>query len=904
MKKLQILTSTAVIGLASAGVPALAQEANSELATATSVNEPAIVEKPTTQTVEKTSDVKPALDAQKKVVKQTKEQLTDAQDKANEANKQVSNAQSDVAKATEDVKHAEEVASKATPENIEANKADQKANLADQDANAKETSTADANIATQTEAINKAQTQLSNTEQELKDANADVSAKEAQVQSAKNAISGTGLAQAEDKLDEAKAETKDAEKNVALAETALTDAKKADKKRQEAIDNAQKDVKVKSDIVETKKVILTNAQDEVKNTDIVLAQATDAVKKIEQTPNALVGENKTSIFSLNLFPEENTGIDLTYIPKTYVPSSHDEAVFESNVKRSKNLMIEAQIYFGNSRINIEEMYSKPYTFTDTKKWVDVRNMSFEDLKDINELAIRTLNDLREQKAAYDNSKFTPSQLSKGVIENAYNVAKAYMAKGFIDGHDSSILNKYNILSENIFGTGTSLDETTSSELTNFEKRKNRYYRTMAELKSAVIREIVNSTSNDAHAGWGHARHNTTQYPYTAIAFTITDKNALMMHTLSSAGIGVDTSDSADYMVTNRQYLDYLKSLTSKTDITKLKAEKATAQTASEKANDALKQASADYASALELKTSAEKTLADATATPIQTQVAENNLRLAKLALDSAQKRQAEAQKAVDNFSADLASKKQALDDAKSALESAKRVQDIKVQNYSDAKVELSTQEKKLEELQAQKSKLVEEKDRLVEEAKALAEELKGYVEAPINLAKAKTTLTEKQDALKNAEAKAKSAKNLVDAIATTLEAEQVKLNKIQDKFDKLQDLDEKAKDNVIATLPDGTIVAIPNGSPTAEELPEFDINSLNKGPNVNKILAIDDKGNVTVNGQAYTSQQQVSSKPIYSRVERAKTLPETGEQESLFGLVGAVILSGIYLLGEIRKRKG
>ena len=904
MKKLQILTSTAFIGLASAGVPALAQEANSELATATSVNEPAIVEKPTTKTVEKSSDVKPALDAQKKVVEQTKEQLNDAQDKANDANKQVSSAQSDVTEATEAVKHAEQVASKATPENIEANKADQKANLADQDANAKETSTADANIATQTEAINKAQTQLSNTEQELKDANADVSAKEAQVQSAKNAISGTGLAQAEDKLDEAKAETKDAEKNVALAETALTDAKKADKKRQEAIDNAQKDVKVKSDIVETKKVILTNAQDEVKNTDIVLAQATDAVKKIEQTPNALVGENKTSIFSLNLFPEENTGIDLTYIPKTYVPSSHDEAVFESNVKRSKNLMIEAQIYFGNSRINIEEMYSKPYTFTDTKKWVDVRNMSFEDLKDINELAIRTLNDLREQKAAYDNSKFTPSQLSKGVIENAYNVAKAYMAKGFIDGHDSSILNKYNILSENIFGTGTSLDETTSSELTNFEKRKNRYYRTMAELKSAVIREIVNSTSNDAHAGWGHARHNTTQYPYTAIAFTITDKNALMMHTLSSAGIGVDTSDSADYMVTNRQYLDYLKSLTSKTDITKLKAEKAKAQTASEKAKDALKQASTDYANALDLKTSAEKTLADATATPIQTTVAENNLRLAKLALDSAQKRQAEAQKAVDNFSADLASKKQALDDAKSALESAKPVQEQKVQALSNSKTELTKQESKLEALKVQKAKLIEEKDSLVKEAKALEEKLKAYVEAPINLAKAQTTLAEKQDALKNAEAKAKSAKNLVDAIATTLEAEQVKLNKIQDKFDKLQDLDEKAKDNVIATLPDGTIVAIPNGSPTAEELPKFDINSLNKGLDDNKILAIDDKGNVTVNGQANTSQQQVSSKPIYSRVERAKTLPETGEQESLFGLVGAVILSGIYLLGEIRKRKG
>lgn len=901
MKKLQILTTTAVIGLASAAIPALAQEANTDVDTTTSVNEPALVEKPT---IVKSSDVKPALDAQKQVVDQTKEQLTEAQTKADKANKQVSDAQTDVAKATEDVKHAEEVASKATPANIEANKADQKANLADQEANEKETATTDAKIATQTEAVNSSKTEVSNAEQALKDANADVSAKETQVQSAKDAISGTGLAQAEDKLDEAKAETKGAEKNVALANDALTNAKKADEKRQEAITNAQNDVKVKSDSVETKKVILTNAQDAVKNTDIVLAKATDAVKKTEQTSNALVGENKTSIFSLNLFPEENTGIDLTFIPKTYVPSSHDKTVFESNVKRSKNLMIEAQKYFGNNRINIEEMYSKPYTFTDTKKWVDVRNMSFEDLKDINELAIRTLNDLREQKAAYDNSKFTPSQLSKGVIENAYNVAKAYMAKGFIDGHDNSILNKYNILSENIFGTGTSLDEMTSSDLTNFEKRKDRYHRTMAELKSAVIREIVNSTSNDAHAGWGHARHNTTQYPYTAIAFTITDKNALMMHTLSSAGIGVDTSDSADYMVTNRQYLDYLKSLTPKTDIIKLKAEKAKAQTASEKANDALKQASTDYANALELKTSAEKTLADATATPIQTTVAENNLRLAKLALESAQKRQAEAQKAVDNFSADLASKKQALDNAKSALESAKRVQEQKVQALADEKTELKTQESKLEALKAQKAKLVEEKDRLVEKAKALAEELKGYVEAPIKLAKAQTTLAEKQDALKNAEAKAKSAKNLVEAITTTLKTEQTKLDEIQSKFDKLQDLEEKAKDNVIATLPDGTIVAIPNGAPIADELPEFDINSLNRALDDNKAVTIDDKGNVTVNGQAYTSQQQVSSKPVYSRVERAKTLPETGEQGNFFGLIGALILSGFCLLGETRKRKG
>ena len=197
--------------------------------------------------------------------------------------------------------------------------------------------------------------------------------------------------------------------------------------------------------------------------------------------------------------------------------------------------------------------------------------------------------------------------------------------------------------------------------------------------------------------------------------------------------------------------------------------------------------------------------------------------------------------------------------------------------------------------------MVEEKDRLVEEAKALAEELKAYVEAPINLAKAQTTLAEKQDALKNAEAKAKSAKNLVEAITTTLKAEQTKLDEIQSKFDKLQDLEEKAKDNVIATLPDGTIVAIPNGAPTAEELPEFDINSLNKGLDDNKVVTIDDKGNVTVNGHAYVGQQQASSKPIYSRVERAKSLPNTGESSSVAMLVLGAILGAFGLVTVRRK---
>ena len=831
MKKLQILTTTAVIGLASAAIPALAQEANTDVDTTTSVNEPALVEKPT---IEKSSDVKPILDAQKKVVKQTKEQLTEAQAKADEANKQVSDAQTDVANATEAVKHAEEVASKATPANIETNKAAQKANLSDQEANTKETATADSNIETQTEAVNSSKTEVSNAEQALKDANADVSAKETQVQSAKDAISGTGLAQAEDKLEQAKAETKGAEKNVALAETALTDAKKADKNRQEAIDNAQNDVDAKTTSVNKTKDNLASATQKANDTSSTLTKAKD---KLNTATKALDSVDIVKIPDLTQFKDD-------------IASGDNDFMTDSGAKAIEN----TKVSIGKNSEN------QP---------VDIDNLTQAQKEEISHLYVEGLKQIREQLK--DNSKYLVASkentgVTKEAISFASEKAKAYKERGkspLTHGHITGGV-------ENLARLG---------------RKKN--FQNMHDLKEAVANALLGTSFADAHAEWGHLKANLDGASKVGLDVANINGDYWLVIVFSGAGKPLTNPTNAEDI--QKAYED-------------AKAEKAKAQTASEKANDALKQASTDYANALELKTSAEKTLADATATPIQTAVAENNLRLAKLALESAQKRQAEAQKAVDNFSADLASKKHALDNAKSALESAKHVQEQKVQALADAKTELKTQESKLEALKAQKAKLVEEKDRLVEEAKALAEKLKAYVEAPINLAKAQTTLAEKQDALKNAEAKAKSAKNLVEAITTTLKTEQTKLDEIQSKFDKLQDLEEKAKDNVIATLPDGTIVAIPNGAPIADELPEFDINSLNRALDDNKAVTIDDKGNVTVNGQAYTSQQQVSSKPIYSRVERAKTLPETGEQSNI-ALIALGAILGVFGIATLRKKR-
>ncbi|KXT83424.1 hypothetical protein SORDD14_00496 [Streptococcus oralis] len=837
MKKLKTITTSTAIALASVGGTAFAQEATTTTAVdTTAVNEPALVSKPVADAkpeVKKSSDVKPALDAQKKVVEQTKEQLTDAQAKADEANKEVSNAQSNVAEATKDVKHAEEVASKATPENIEANKADQKANLADQEANATETATTDAKIATQTEAVNKAQTEVSNSEQALKDANADVSAKEAQVQSAKDAISGTGLAQAEDKLDEAKAETKGAEKNVGLAENAVTDAKKADQKRQEAIDNAQSDVDAKTTLVNETKDNLTSATQKANDATATLSQAED---KLSKATKALDSVDIVKVPDLTQFKQDKASGD-----SDFMTDSGATAIENTEVSIGKNAKDEP---------------------------VDIDNLTQAQKEEISHLYVHALNQIRRKLGVTNDTSVT-----KEMIDVASNRAKAYKERAqspLTHGH-ISLLAGQNLVArtENLAGIAP------KSEI-----------KTMYDLKKAVIDALMRTSFADAASNWWHLENNLSSP--SNVGLDIANINGQYWLVMVTADKGKSITNPTNAEAIQKAYEE-------------AKNEKDSAQTASEKANDALKQASADYANALELKTSAEKTLADATVTPIQTQVAENNLRLAKLALESAQKRQAEAQKAVGNFSADLASKKQALDDAKATLKASKLVQEQKVQALADAKTELTTQESKLEALKAQKAKLVEEKDRLVEEAKALAEELKAYVEAPINLAKAKTTLAEKQAVLEDAQSKLKEANKLVQSITTTLYFEQIKLDKLQDKFDKLKDLEEKATDNVIATLPDGTIIAVPKTAPTADKLPEIDINSLNRGLDDNKAVTINDKGNLTVNGHTYVGQQQASSKPTYSRVERAKTLPNTGESSSVAMLVLGAIL-GTFGLVTVRRK--
>ena len=223
----------------------------------------------------------------------------------------------------------------------------------------------------------------------------------------------------------------------------------------------------------------------------------------------------------------------------------------------------------------------------------------------------------------------------------------------------------------------------------------------------------------------------------------------------------------------------------------------------------------------------------------------------------------------------------------------------KAEALDTAKAELTKQEATLASLNAEKEALLAEKDRLVEEAKALATELKDYLESGTKLEEAKAELSDKEAALKEAIAIAEAATNALNVVNAKLNDAKAKLTELQAEYNKLKDLEDKAKDNVIATLPDGTVIAVPKDAPTAAEKPVIDVDAVKQALDKGQDITVVDGKVVVTNPQAgiTVTQTATGEKVTYSRVERAKTLPNTGEQTSLaLALLGLTNLLGVAVL--------
>ncbi|HEM4768228.1 TPA: SEC10/PgrA surface exclusion domain-containing protein, partial [Streptococcus suis] len=821
---------------------------SSWLETQASTVETPVAETTAVETPKTSADVKPALDAQQAVVDATAQDATNAQADAAATNQAVATAQADVDTATQAVKDAEANTANATPENIAANQADQTANLADQATNATETDEVNAEIVDQTGKVADAQTAVDTAQAEKDAADANVTAKETDVKAAQDALSGTGLAEAQATLDQATKDVATATTALDTATKAANAAKKTDADRQSAIDAATTDVAVKTDAVTTASAKLTAAQDAVKQTTDALTKATDAVKSAQ---DALALANVDTV----TFTGTKQDID-----------NFKESLNMWNQNKTDQLWKNTLIGDG---VKMAQGFNTTISPADKNEIVNFNALTDEQIQELALYNLQVVNAVREQldlpklELNTGSMKAAQDQMNKYVARNKNILTSGHLPGDYFGENGGPIaLAKY----------GTSM--------------------TMYDVKQAIYEFVMVQAFMDAPSNWGHSKNLQTGASDFGASFGII---AGELYSINVFGVytGAEITNPND-------------TTTLQAALTKAQADQAQAQTASDAAKAELTKASSDYATALEAKTAAEKALADATATPLQTQVAENNLRLATIALQNAEARKADAQKAVDNLSANLADKKAALDTAKADLAQVQATATAKAEVLETAKANLATQQATLDSLNKDKAALLAEKDRLVEEAKALAEELDGYMNAPVRLANAQATLTEKQAALTEAQAKAETAQNKLETVTAKLAAEESKLAELQAEYDKLKDLEDKAKDNVIATLPDGTIVAIPKDAPTAVEKPAIDVDAVKDAITKGQDVTVVDGEVVVTNPQAGVTVTQTATgeKVTYSRVDRAKTLPNTGEQTSLLALAGVAVLSSLGLASARRRKQG
>lgn len=947
-KTIKTITTSTAIALASVGAPVFAQEAQATSVPAdTAVNEPALVTKSQVKPLEKSevpapSTVEPALNAQKAVVKDAEAKIDTAKAGVQEKEATVASIETEYDNADKAVNNAEAIASQVTPEKVAQVKDAQAKNLDAQTKNQDATEATNAQIKSETTVLAEKQSDVATAKENLDQANHNVQTAEQTVANAESALDGTGLANAEKDLENAKTAVKGAEATVAEAEDAFKTAKKADEAREDAIKSAETDVNTKNDAVKLAKEKLATANQHAESVD---AKLEDAQTELTKAQDALKNVDVVDI--------QNPTIPLSDEERQAIGASSNNITFKEAYELwQKNDNATTREILNASAVKMTEASTIKISEADKNRSIDLNNLTDDQLVEISQFYAKLVTQLKHN---FGQNSSKNVQITQKILEHSKSVAKKYEERALdpnVAGHIPGGL-------ENL------MPMSNGNQVTN-----------MYALKHSVMRSFELSSFEDEPSKWEHLRNNLSNENSKTVALTVANINGKywMITTFGSL-----------YNFDNDTVIE------DKTDIEALKKAVATAEsnleqakTASENAKNALTTASTDYASALSLKTEAEKVLADAMATPLQAQVAENNLRLANIALENAKKREATASEAVANFSASLAEKKTALEKAQDALKSAKVKQTIASQALENASAKLEDQETKLDNLNKQVTKLLAEKDALVKEAKELAETLQAYLDAPVALANAKQARTAVSVKLELAKADLEMAQSKLENLLTAQKAEEAKLAELEATYAKLVDLAEKAQENVVATLPDGTVIAVPKVAPTVETLPELNLDALVKedakdsivkqlpdgtivavpkdAPVAEKLPAVnvdelkkaldagkevtvdaqgnvvvretkpatyekpvnvdrpqanndksnkdyasdknvitDNKGNVIVKGQTYTSQQQVSSKPTYSRVERAKTLPNTGEASSVAMLVLGAIL-GTFGLVTVRRK--
>ena len=358
--------------------------------------------------------------------------------------------------------------------------------------------------------------------------------------------------------------------------------------------------------------------------------------------------------------------------------------------------------------------------------------------------------------------------------------------------------------------------------------------------------------------------------------------------------------------------DYDKAVKSNQDA---KAKVATAETAYNTAREALASAQKrldDLVGGTVDIPGLEKALAEAQ-TKLESdqaslQTAKETLALAKAsaadkskALEVAKTKLAEAKKANVTAEGVLAKEKETLEILSKAVSVAQTALTDARAKQGVAKTDLDSASAKAEDLAtklANKATVLADLNSKLSDAKAKSSVLRAELE----------TAKERYETLK----KDSNAKNVEYLRLATLKAEQ---DKAEAEVQRLQTLKDKA-DAIVANGgvvvqvvdADGNVVDVVDGTKATKNADgsvsiggtHYTLN--NDGTVSRVVVPTADKGVSSTGAVKQAGVAPVDGKTTYSRVERANSLPNTGSQESLLGLLGASMIAGLGL-GYVGKRK-
>lgn len=821
----------------------------------TAQTEPALVEKEAPKKTEvkvPTKEVtKGQVDVAKAKLDKSTQAVDEAQAKKDQAQTEKDKAQTEKDNAQSEVDKAQAVKDKVTPENIEkqkqevANAETGKTNAEKQEENAEnDLNKANQVAKDQEKVVKKSEDKVASAETEVKNAQTNVA-------NAQAILDGTGQAKVVAEKDNAEQAQAQAQTNVSNAENSLTQAKADDKKLAEDISSAQKELTQAKNTVASTQTALTNATNKANQTQTALDKAQTNFSKAESNYKSINTFQVTDEYVSALKSYVNNPYSILDEPAKW--EEHREKV-ESILKSVNQENLNLNKFKGNAN--------------DKAISVDANNLTTEQMTELSLFASDLLNQIRERFG-------TPKTVvTKGMVKVADEVTDGYVADGweYGKGHDSKAVNnvarKYGL---------PAYEDDTQQYLENLNSiNSGDEIHTMYDAKKWVYESISDLLFNGWE--WAHAQNLTG---------------------LSSAGankeyLGVDVSSrlgrtSAHFLTVSDKQVSGNK--LDKTEVPNTKSVESivkayntaktallNAQTVNSQAQREKTSASTENIKAKGRQATIEKRLNALKATPLKTPTAESNLANAKNTLASANERLKNAKKALEALTADVKIKQQNLDKAKQELANKQTA-------LTNAKNNLANEKAKLEELKSlikiAEKNLALSKEKVAQATKTLEQskaDLENLLNAEPNLVKAKNVLARKETTLKEKATALKEAQAILDKLLQEQKIDQ----ETYDKLFALYSAQVEAKR--LADLEAQKQAIISSGETPIEVYDE-----------TGKLVAYEVKPKPV-------AQSPVSYNGAWTK-KQGKSLPNTGENLSVLGLIGFSILSVLGLSVNKRKNK-